>query len=242
MTLSRFMKTAHRWLGLALAVQVSLWMASGFVMSWYDIKLVRGETNSMTVIPPELEPRTYANPGGVIVQSPGATGVRLKSFLERPVYEVAAAAGPAIFDAVSGEKISPISEDDARRVAARDFTGDGKIVAMELLETAPEDYRRAVPVWRATFSDRLHTRLYISPDTGEIAARRNDIWRLYDFFWMLHIMDYETRDNFNNPLVRLTSFTAILFALTGIYLIVVDFRRGRFLPKLGRRDASGKTQ
>lgn len=230
MKLSRIMQVAHRWLGLALGVQVALWMASGFIMSWYDIELVRGETNAMKGFPPELEPRSYANPGGVIAQAPGATSVRLKNFLNGPVYEVAGDAETAMFDAMSGAKITPIPEDAARKIAHRDFSGEGKIVTMELLREAPQEYRRAVPVWRAGFDDRLHTRVYVSPQTGEVAARRNDVWRLYDFFWMLHIMDYEEREDFNNPLVRIAAFTGLLFALTGIYLVIVDLMRGRFTP------------
>jgi hypothetical protein len=87
-------------------------------------------------------------------------------------------------------------------------------------------------VWRVTFTDDLETRLYISPETGAVTARRNKVWRLYDFFWMLHIMDYETRDNFNNPLVKIASATALLFSLTGVFLVVTSFMRGRWrLPK-----------
>lgn len=233
MRLSRIMQISHRWLGLALGVQVLLWMASGFVMSWYHITLVRGETNAVKVFAPELEPRSYANPGGVIAQTPGATSVKLKSFLERPVYEVVSDSETAMFDAATGEKITPISEDLARQVASRDFIGDGKIVLIESLTEAPGEYRRAAPVWRATFDDRLHTRIYVSPQTGDVTARRNDVWRLYDFFWMLHIMDYEEREDFNNPLVRAAAFTGLLFALTGIYLVIVDLMRGRF--SLGAR-------
>jgi uncharacterized iron-regulated membrane protein len=231
MKLSRIMQIGHRWLGLALGVQIVLWMASGFIMSWYEIELVRGETNSMKFFPPELETRSYANPGGVIAQVTGATSVKLKNFLERTVYEVEAGDGIAMFDAMSGEKITPISEEAALSVARRDFAGEGKIATIELLREAPQEYARAVPVWRASFDDRLNTRIYVSPDTGEVTARRNDVWRLYDFFWMLHIMDYEERKDFNNPLVRAAAITGLLFALTGIYLVIVDLMRGRFLPR-----------
>lgn len=231
MTLAGAIKTAHRWLGLVLAVQVLLWMASGLIMSWFELGLVRGEKNAITVFAPELELRSYANPGGVIAQSPGATSVRLRSFLERPVYEVAGEDGAAMYDAATGVKVSPISEDTARRVARRDFVGDGAIVRMELLTSPPREYGRTGPVWRATFDDGLKTHLYISPDTGEVIARRNKVWRVYDFFWMLHIMDYEERKDFNNPLVRAAAITGLLFALTGIYLVIIDLMRGRFLPR-----------
>lgn len=235
MNLSKFNRSAHRWLGLVLAIQVLLWMASGAVMSWFDIAMVRGETNAVRSFAPELDLRSYANPGGVIARAPGATRIELRSFLERPVYEADGPNGLALFDAETGERISPISEDLARRVAQRDFIGEGAIVALELMHAPPHEYRGSTPVWRASFDDRLKTRLYISPETGEIVARRNMIWRIYDFFWMLHIMDYKERTDFNNPLVKSAAITGFLFALTGIYLVILDLMRGRYLPRSGQR-------
>ena len=38
---------------------------------------------------------------------------------------------------------------------------------------------------------------YISATTGSVLERRNDTWRWWDFFWMLHIMDYDERENVN---------------------------------------------
>lgn len=232
------MHAAHRWLGLALGVQILLWMASGLIMSWFDIALVRGETNAVKIYAPELEPRSYANPGGVIAQTPGATSVRLRSFLERPVYEVIRDDDAALFDAITGEKLTPISGDTAQRIAERDFIGDGKIADLRLMTSTPHEYRGPKPVWRATFDDPLETRLYISPQTGEVLARRNRVWRIYDFFWMLHIMDYRERIDFNNPLVRFAAFAGFLFALSGLYLVIVDFTRGKYLR--GRRGGDGK--
>lgn len=231
MKLSYYVQTAHRWLGLILAAQVLIWMASGVVMSWFDIELVRGETNVMVDFAPELEARSYANPGGVVAQFPGASSVALKTFLGRSVYEVSGDSGKALFDAVTGERLSPISKDIAEDAARRDFAGEAEIIRLELLTLTPQEYRGPLPVWRAVFNDRLETRLYISPETGAVLARRNKVWRLYDFFWMLHIMDYEERENFNNPLIRTAALTGFLFALTGLYLVMSRLRRGRYFSR-----------
>ena len=59
-------------------------------------------------------------------------------------------------------------------------------------------------------------------------ARRNDVWRLYDFFWMLHIMDYRERSNFNHPLVIAASAGAVLLTLTGLVLLIPWIRRSLF--------------
>ena len=224
----RIVQALHRWLGLILAAQVLIWMASGVIMSWFPIERVRGETAASIAAPLTLSPSSYFPPGGVIADFPGATEVRLKTWLGRPVYAVAGDGGAALFDADNGERLTPLPEALARKVAESDFRGDGELKRLVLMNNPPAEYRGARPVWRAEFSDRDETRLYISPQTGEVVARRNRVWRLYDFFWMLHIMDYEERENFNNPLLRIFAATGLLFALSGLYLVVQRLTGGRY--------------
>ena len=163
--------------------------------------------------------------------------------MERAVYEVRGADGPVLFDASNGERLSPISEEVARAVAEQDFIGEGALQNIALISDPPPEYRGPRPVWRADFDDRLRTRLYISPDTGAVTARRNDVWRVYDFFWMLHIMDYGARENFNNPLLRAASAAGFVFALSGLLMlflrtsrevIVSDVKRVLSLGRGGR--------
>ena len=56
-------------------------------------------------------------------------------------------------------------------------------------------------------------------------ARRNDDWRFFDFFWMLHIMDYQERENFNNPLLITASMFALFTVLAGLLLLVLRLQR-----------------
>lgn len=216
----------HLWTGLLLGVQVLLWMASGLVMSWFPIELVRGETNAFVSEPLALEAQAYASPGGIIAQAEGATTVELRRFMGRPVYLARWHSGAAaMFDASNGDKITPLKEAQARKVAELDYVGDGKIVSAALVSHPPQEYRGATPVWRIDLDDKLNTRIYVSPETGEVRARRNDIWRLYDFFWMLHIMDYDERTDVNNPLLRVATWSAFAMALTGAWLLIWSFKR-----------------
>ena len=80
-------------------------------------------------------------------------------------------------------------------------------------------------MWRVDFDDSRHTTVYVSPQSGKVVGRRNTIWRVYDFFWMLHIMDYSARDNFNNPLVVTCAVIAWFLATRGIWLVVVWLKR-----------------
>lgn len=228
MKFRRFILAAHNWIGLLLGAQVLLWMLSGAVMSLYDIELVRGRTNALQGRPPELLASNYASPGGIIAQSPGATSVTLTYALGKPAYVVAARSGGALFDADSGEKLSPLKEAAARAVAERDFIGKGSAISAALIDEAPHECGCKAPVWRVTFSDKLETRIYVSPDTGAVLARRNQIWRIYDFFWMLHILDFKDRENFNNPLIKAAAVTGTLFAISGLYLVVSRLLRGQY--------------
>ena len=73
--------------------------------------------------------------------------------------------------------------------------------------------------------------LYISPYSGELLSRRHDLWRGFDFFWMLHIMDYETRDNMNNALLKVATWMMVAMSLSGVWLLIFSFRRKRRVRK-----------
>lgn len=247
MKLKTIVQRVHLWAGLVLGLQVLLWMASGVVMSWLPIELVRGETTAYTAPARPLGAETYASPGGVIAQAEGATSVELTRFLGRTVYVTRGpGAATAIFDASDGKKLTPLKEGVIRQIARQDYVGEGEIARAALVSFPPQEYRGERPVWRVDFDDRRNTRLYISPDSGDVRARRNDLWRLYDFFWMLHIMDYEEREDFNNPLVMTASAAGLIFALSGIVIVIMRLARGRYGNDLmlfaGRRPRKPATQ
>jgi uncharacterized iron-regulated membrane protein len=225
MTFGKIIQRIHLWAGLLIGIQVIFWMTSGVVMSWFHIDLVRGERSAFSAPALELEAKGYASPGGVIAQMDGATTVSLRHFLGRPVYEAEGVNESALFDASTGERISPVEEKAAREVANADYVGAGKITQLNLMTDAPHEYRGKQPVWRADFDDGLHTRLYISPETGRVISRRNDVWRIFDFFWMLHIMDYGDRTNINSLLLRAFAAAGLLFAFSGLVLVVM--KKGR---------------
>ena len=62
-------------------------------------------------------------------------------------------------------------------------------------------------------------------DTGQVRARRNEMWRWFDTFWMLHIMDYKTRDNFNHPVLIGFAGLALVSALAGFILLILRIQR-----------------
>jgi hypothetical protein len=90
-------------------------------------------------------------------------------------------------------------------------------------------------VWRADFEDSRHTSLYFSAADGRLVAARNGSWRIFDFFWMLHTMDYRGRDNFNNPLVILFATGGLWLAISGVLLLSRSFHWQSLKPSTWRR-------
>ena len=120
------------------------------------------------------------------------------------------------------------SRDDILLLAEHWFTGPDRIVSLELITKIPGEIRgREPPLWRAEFDGWNKPTLYLSPATGQLLSRRHELWRIFDFFWMLHIMDYETRDNVNNWLLRGFTLLAFTTVLSGAWLLWFAFPRKR---------------
>ncbi|MEO1251021.1 MAG: PepSY domain-containing protein [Pseudomonadota bacterium] len=239
MTLYGAVRRVHIWVGLLLGVQILLWMASGVVMSWYSIGFIRGEHTAPVAAPLELNPETYASPGGVIAQLGAVHSLELRTLDGRPVYETKGPLGPALFDARSGDPVL-IDEALVNRLARSQYVGEGALAVVEMVDDPGIEYRGAgpLPVWRAQFDDKINTRLYISPATGEIVRRRNDAWLFYDFFWMLHIMDYTDRSDFNSPLLKTASAAGLIFSASGLAMLF--FRSSRKIIASDVRRLTGR--
>lgn len=101
----------------------------------------------------------------------------------------------------------------------------------------------SLPIWQIDFDDEQNSSYYVSGSTGELLERRNDTWRLWDFFWMLHIMDYGGRSSFNHSLIITLGFAAVWLAVTGVWLLFrtgwrSDFKRLRWRRSRSRQRSS----
>ena len=47
---------------------------------------------------------------------------------------------------------------------------------------------------------------------------------MFDFFWMLHIMDFDEREDFNHPLLQIAAALGLIIALSGVVLWVLTTR------------------
>lgn len=228
MTALRWTIRIHKWLALIVGLQIILWIIGGFGMSLMKIEEVRGEHLSVPAERLDIDAAALVSPQQAVAASGVAEvhGVEITHWMGRVVYRIEPMAGGIVMvDATSGEMLSPIDEATARAVALADHIGDPEITSIELLLDPPQEASRPGPLWRVELDDGEGTRLYIAPATGEVLSRRNDRWRLFDFLWMLHIMDYEEREDFNHPLLQIASGIALATVLAGFFLLILRLRR-----------------
>jgi uncharacterized iron-regulated membrane protein len=231
MTPALLSRTVHKWLGLFVGLQLVLWTLSGFYMVVVDLDFIHGDPlvrNLRVPLSADLHEVTFTE---VSRHYPAVTQVTLRSLpgFVAPVYEITTRGRRVLVDAASGQQLSPLSETAVRALALEYYAGEGRLAALALLERDPpmEIQTRPLPLWRADFDDWLETSLYVHPDTGLLVTRRHRFWRWFDFFWMLHIMDFETRQDLNNGLLRVSTVLGTITVLSGGWLLYFSFRRRR---------------
>jgi len=227
MTMFRLMSRIHLWLGIAVGVQVMLWLISGLVMVLWPIETVRGERLRTEEATAAIDWAGEALPLADILDSQpgGVLSARTGRLAGRAVWRLETADGPEMVDARTGADLTPIDETLAREIATGRYAGSGELTDQHLVETPPREAGLAVPAWRFEFGPADPATLYINSQTGELRAVRTTLWRVYDFFWGVHIMDWSTRENFNSWWIKVTAFIAILFGLAGVVLTVYRLRR-----------------
>ncbi len=221
-----WVRRAHKWIGLVIGVQALLWMISGLYMVVVPLEVIHGD--HLAHVPTDaLEPSsprvTHAR---LHADHPGITSVRMKRLLGKEVYEIKQGRTTSLIDAASGRTISPLDRDSIAALADAAYVGEGSIRGIEWVSKAPQEVgARPVPLWAVHYDEPGKSTLYYSPYSGELVARRHELWRWFDFVWMLHIMDYEERKDVNNTLLRVASISGAAFALSGLWLLLYSFQR-----------------
>ena len=228
MKILRWSVRVHKWVALVIGIQILLWIAGGLVMSAIPIEQVRGEhkiaaTEALAANPADLlSLKQVTNRHQIDAISEAALG----QMLSETVWRLKSTAGETfVIDAMSGDRLNPVSETLARRIAEADYSGPGSLVTVLKVADPPSEYGRSGPVWRAEFDDGDATTLYIDPATAEVRARRSSTWRFYDFFWKLHVMDYDDGADFNHPLLITAAGAALFVSISGLILLIIKMRR-----------------
>jgi len=226
MNLPFWVRRTHKWIGLVIGVQALLWMLSGVYMTAISLEVIHGDHLAHVSDEPLARSADRIDIAQLALLRPGFEAFKLKTFLGREVYELRSGGKASLVDARSGEVLSPLPREQIIARAKDIYQGEAEIREVTWVTQAPQEVaRRPVPMWAVRFDDRASSTLYFSPDTGDLLARRHDLWRWFDFLWMLHIMDYDARTDVNNSLLRVAAGLGLLFALSGAWLVFYSFRR-----------------
>jgi len=232
---ARLVATIHKWLGLIVAIQLVVWTSTGLFMASFHLSDVRGEklvhpASHLGAIDMAKVKLTSADALKAVAED-RPFEVTLKPLAGQPVYEIRAEIGVFLVSAETGSIISPLSEDLARDVATSVWAGPGGLKSIELVERAPRESGFSGEAWAARFEGEGNRTLYISAVNGQVSAPRTDLWRTYDFFYGLHLMDYANHENANSPWTIALAVLALSTVLFGIVLLVHRFTRGVLQPK-----------
>ncbi|WP_369059788.1 PepSY domain-containing protein [Caulobacter sp. 73W] len=228
------LRRLHKWVGLGLGLQLVVWTVSGAAMAMLDHHAVAGEGLSRD---PVARPGagSSASMQALIAGAGDSQVLALRSFLVdgRPTVEIVTQKGAVLLDAQAGQHVI-VDRDKATAIAKGAYAGVGAVADVTHHATPPLEAREARgALWAVAFDDAPRTTFYISQGSGEIVERRSRAYRAWDFFWMLHNMDYAKRSSFNHPLIIVAALGAVWIALTGILLLFKVFRASDF-TKLAR--------
>jgi hypothetical protein len=245
--MNRRLYAIHRWLSLIALLQLAVWVSSGLFFAAMPMKRVKGApveganmlpvTADEPLVPPEAVVRDRAREGAV-------ERIELVGSSRGPMYRGKAGSRRFRVDARSGRD-SPVDAAEAELIARQDQPGQPAMRSIERIEKATHvEYRgRPLPAWRVTLADDAGTVVYVDAIMGDVTARRNDVWRLYDFLWSLHIMDYGEREAFNHPLLIVAASLGCLTVISGASLWALRLMRWLRRPRRGpRTDAPSAAQ
>ena len=220
----RRLRVWHRRLAIVTAIQLLLWTVSGIYFAFVDITMVRGEPHRLAPSNQSIDLAEFDFP----VTSTSQVVIKPRLPGELVVGVSDPASGLTEWLAPDGQPVTPLTAEQA--VSAVSSKTDISVDVTEWVTTAAEaaEYRgRQLPLWRAYSEENPSLRVYVDPRSGDIVAIRNLAWRAWDFLWMLHIMDYDDRDDIGTWLLKLFSVMALLTAIAGIALyVMIPWRRG----------------
>lgn len=211
----------HKWLALIMAIQILFWFGSGLFFAWFPIEKVRSE-HARAEQPAAPVPLDEAAAGLARLKAAGlarAETVEIRRVAGRPAALVGQpGARPVLYDLATARRLSPIPLTVAARIAEADHAGDLRAARVTRIAANDTEYRGALPAWRVDFEGGEGLAIYVAADTGAVTARRSTLWRVYDFLWGLHIMDWGGHANFNTWLLVIATGLGLVVIVTGIIM------------------------
>jgi uncharacterized iron-regulated membrane protein len=235
MTKNKFVnlnRKAHRYLGLIIGIQFLFWTIGGMYFAFSDIDEIHGDHQRKHVMLKNYD--SIVSPSIVLQHIKEIYGIdsleslKLISILDKPVYQIiyhhkhiGHMQMSQLADAKTGELLPPLTKEQGVALAQQHFNTKAPIKSVQFINevNGHHEYReKPLPAWAITFEHTSNTTVYVAANLGTVQSFRNSKWRIFDFLWMLHTMDYENRDNFGNLLLRAFSIFGLATITSGFIL------------------------
>lgn len=241
-----YIRKSHRYLGLILGIQFLLWTIGGLYFSWSNMNEIHGDlTKKKTPLLPSnislISPSFVLDQISQVHKVDSLISIELIDILGKPFYQIRcmgkndqADMHPInhLADAITGVLRGPLNKDESVAVAAYHFNGETELLSVEYIQqtNAHHEYReQPLPAYAVTFKHPSNTTVYVSSELGTVQKFRNDKWRIFDFLWMLHTMDYQSRDEIGNILLRIFSVFGLITIFSGFLLYFMSSKRKKRL-------------
>ncbi|MFT6416123.1 MAG: hypothetical protein ACJARZ_001466 [Dokdonia sp.] len=238
-------RKTHRWMGILLGIQFLFWTIGGLYFSWSDMDEIHGDHQKAHTHPISGNVE-FANLAGVFQKLKEKDTVnyvfdtRLVQILGEPTYQIIYSQEHdrgkrvQLADAVSGELRDGLTKEEAVKIAKNALSVSANVKSVEYLTSTNghHEYReQPLPAFAVTFDLPSNTTVYVASEFGTVQRFRNNKWRVFDFLWMMHTMDYESRDNLSNWLLRAFSIFGLLTIISGFTLFFISRKKTIKLSK-----------
>lgn len=228
--LQKIVRKSHRYLGLFLGIQFLFWTIGGLYFSWTNIKNIRGE--DIRKGPHTINKEKLGISLNSIINEISKydsvyvlKSIQIAAIFDTPYYQITFYNGKrtktVLANTLTNHIRLPISNKEAIMIAKNSLNVKSNLKSVEYINSTNghHEYReKPLTAYAINFEGGVNTTVYVAAELGTVQTYRNNQWRFFDFLWMLHVMDYQNRDNINNWLLRIFSVIGLITLASGFLL------------------------
>ena len=206
-------RNIHKYLSFFISLQLLLWTVSGIYFSFNKIELVRGEQYRL--------PSSFSlNLDQLKGNFENISNFDVVNRVDQQILIISDPSGRKYLD-TNGNPVSMLTVEQAKLTVKENSILNPIDVFLIDQERNGSEYRgRELPLYQVLSlnKDQKSINVYVNPYSGKIVAIRSLQWKIWDLMWGFHIMDWQTRDNINNFLLKVFSILALISSVSGVLL------------------------
>lgn len=206
-------RNIHKYLSFFISLQLLLWTVSGIYFSFNKIELVRGEQYRL--------PSSFSlNLDQLKGDHENISNFDVVNRVDQQILIISDPSGRKYLD-TNGNPVSMLTVEQAKLTVKENSTLNPIDVFLIDQDRNGSEYRgRELPLYQVLSlnKDQKSINVYVNPYSGKIVAIRSLQWKIWDLMWGFHIMDWQTRDNINNFLLKVFSILALTSSVSGVLL------------------------